>query len=147
MSLAESIVKRQIGGTEESTRLAAGVRLPDMGKGKRKHVERRPLGAHHIREWREHRGQTLEQLSRRIGMTASNLSKIERRDQAYTQPVLEALSEALRCTPCDLLMNQPAGVGERPAAPSGSMVESLAGKGRSEIVALISALTKVLASS
>lgn len=40
-------------------------------------------------------------------MTTSNLSKIERGEQPYTQPVLEALADALGCSAADLLMRPP----------------------------------------
>jgi transcriptional regulator with XRE-family HTH domain len=60
-----------------------------------------------IREWRKYRGLTLEQLGARIGMTASNLSMLERGQRGYTQPALEAIAEALQTDPASLLMRDP----------------------------------------
>lgn len=63
--------------------------------------------AHFIREWRKVRELTLEQLAERVGMTHGTLSRIERGKTAYTQPVLEAVAEALGTTPASLIMRDP----------------------------------------
>lgn len=81
--------------------IARGGTLAVMANLKRKY--RRTF----IREWREHRDKTLEQVAGRIGMTATNLSKIERGVQPYTQPALEALADALNTTPSSLLIRKP----------------------------------------
>lgn len=60
-----------------------------------------------IREWRKHRGLTLEQLAERVDTTHATLSRVERGRQDYTQGLLEALAEALSCDPEDLLMRDP----------------------------------------
>jgi transcriptional regulator with XRE-family HTH domain len=62
---------------------------------------------HFIREWRKHRGLTLEQLAERIGMTHQNLGRIERFLVPYNQRALEALAEALRTEPASLVMRNP----------------------------------------
>lgn len=62
-----------------------------------------------IREWRKHRGLTLEQLSERIDMSPGNLSHLERGMVAYTQDTLEALAEALNTDAASLLMRDPTG--------------------------------------
>lgn len=62
---------------------------------------------HFIRQWRAHRGLTLEQLAERIDVTHGALSQLERGLVNYTQPMLEALAYALRCSPADLLMRDP----------------------------------------
>ena len=54
---------------------------------------------HFIRQWRKHRGLTLERLAERVGVTAGALSQLERGEVNYTQPMLEALAEELRTTP------------------------------------------------
>ena len=61
----------------------------------------------HIRAWRKHRGLTLERLSDRIGVTPGALSQLERGDVGYTQPMLEALADALLCEPADLISRPP----------------------------------------
>ena len=60
-----------------------------------------------IREWRKHRGLTLEQLADRVEMTASYFSMLERGQRGYTQETLEAIAEALQTTDASLLMRNP----------------------------------------
>lgn len=62
---------------------------------------------HFIRQWRRHRGYTQEQLAEIVGVTDGAISQLERGDVGYTQPMLEALSEALACAPADLVMRDP----------------------------------------
>jgi transcriptional regulator with XRE-family HTH domain len=50
---------------------------------------------------------TLEQAAERAGMTAGNLSAMERGAQGYTQDGLEALAEAYNCDPGQLLTVDP----------------------------------------
>ena len=63
---------------------------------------------HFIREWRKHRGLTLEQLAERIGMTHQNLGKVERYKVPYSQTLLERLADALGADPASLIMRNPA---------------------------------------
>ena len=60
-----------------------------------------------IREWRKHRGLTLEQLADRIDMTASHLSMLERGLRAYTQETLEKIADALQTDAAALLTLNP----------------------------------------
>lgn len=60
-----------------------------------------------IRAWRKFRELTLERLAERVGVTAGAISQLERGDVAYTQPMLEALAEALNCEPADLIVRDP----------------------------------------
>jgi transcriptional regulator with XRE-family HTH domain len=66
-----------------------------------------------IRQWREHRTLTLEQLAERVGtsieggFTHASLSRIERGLQPYSQPVLEAIAHALQTDAASLLMRDP----------------------------------------
>ena len=52
-----------------------------------------------LKEWRKHRKLTLEVASQRAGMTAGNLSAMERGAQGYTQAGLEALARVYECEP------------------------------------------------
>lgn len=66
----------------------------------------------YIREWRKHRGLTLEQVSSRLegidhDLGPSHLSMLERGERGYTQETLEALAEALQTDPASLLMRNP----------------------------------------
>lgn len=66
-----------------------------------------------IRQWRKHRGLTLEALAARVGerlgvgFTHASLSRIERQRQPYSQQVLEALAEELNTDVASLLMRDP----------------------------------------
>ena len=69
---------------------------------------RRQLRKTFIREWREHRGLTLEQLADRTETTHASLSRIERGRQPYSQALLERIADALMVDPADLLIRNPA---------------------------------------
>jgi transcriptional regulator with XRE-family HTH domain len=60
-----------------------------------------------IRQWREHRGFSQEQLADRLDTSVPSISRIESGTQPYTQDVLEALAEALSTDPASLLMRDP----------------------------------------
>ena|ERR1700681_302597 len=59
---------------------------------------------HFIKAWRLHRDLTQERLAERVGVTHGALSQLERGLMNYTQPMLEALADALQCEPQDLIM-------------------------------------------
>lgn len=65
-----------------------------------------------IRQWRDHRGLTLEQLADRVGgdlggFTHASLSRIERGLQPYSQALLEAIADALMTDVPSLLTRDP----------------------------------------
>ena len=60
-----------------------------------------------LKEWREYRNLTQEQLAERVGMSVGNISQLERRLQGYSQEGLEALAEALNCEPGQILNVNP----------------------------------------
>lgn len=60
-----------------------------------------------IRQWRHHRGYSLDQLADRVPMDKSNLSKVERGILPYNQDLLERLADALMTDPASLLMRDP----------------------------------------
>lgn len=66
----------------------------------------RPI-RHYVREWRKFRGLTQERLAERTPFTTGAISQLETGRTKYTQDMLEALAEALQCTPADLLMRDP----------------------------------------
>ncbi len=83
-----------------------------MKKRARPHgrIRHRPT---YIRQWRKYRGLTLDRLAERVGaliggFTHASLSRIERGLQGYTQPVLEAIAEALGTDVASLLSRDPA---------------------------------------
>jgi transcriptional regulator with XRE-family HTH domain len=50
---------------------------------------------------------TIEQLAERVGVTHGAIGQLERGEVNYTQPMLEAISEALMCEPGDLVSRDP----------------------------------------
>lgn len=73
----------------------------------------------YIRDWREYRGLTLKEVEHRMEkspgetlITGVSIGRIERGLQPYTQPILEALADALNCTTSDLLEVNPKKQGE-----------------------------------
>jgi transcriptional regulator with XRE-family HTH domain len=82
-------------------RLNAPYLFPMGGFGK-KHKQRT-----YVREWRDYRRLSQAALSERIGVAQATLSKLERGQIGYTQPMLEALADALSCSPADLIMRDP----------------------------------------
>lgn len=60
-----------------------------------------------IRQWRKHKGLTLEQLGGAIDMTESHLSMLERGERGYTQETLERIAAALNVEPSKLLGRLP----------------------------------------
>lgn len=70
-------------------------------------TKRRQYRTTFIRQWREFRGLTLEQLADRVETTHASLSRIERGRQPYSQALLEAIAEALQTDPPSLLMRNP----------------------------------------
>jgi transcriptional regulator with XRE-family HTH domain len=66
-----------------------------------------PYGRTFIREWRQHRNKTLQQLADAIEMTHASLSRVERGRQPYNQSMLEAIASALQTDVASLLMRNP----------------------------------------
>lgn len=62
---------------------------------------------HFIKQWREFRHLTQEQLAERTGMSNNNISQLENFKQNYSAEGLEAIAEALNTEPGLLLMVDP----------------------------------------
>jgi transcriptional regulator with XRE-family HTH domain len=62
-----------------------------------------------LKQWREYRDLTQEQLAERVGWSVGNVSQLERGLQGYSQEGLEALADALQCDPGQLLTVDPTG--------------------------------------
>lgn len=60
-----------------------------------------------IRQWRTHRGYSLDKLAQMVPMDKSNLSKVERGILPYNQEMLERLADSLMTDPASLLMRDP----------------------------------------
>lgn len=71
----------------------------------------------YIHEWRKKKGYTLAQMVGRlaelgVNKTEASLSRIERGIQPYSEPILEALAEALEVEAWQLLRDNPFKEGE-----------------------------------
>lgn len=73
----------------------------------RQPVARRQWRKNFIREWREFRNLTQEQLGERIERTKATVSRIETGEIAYTREFLEAAADALGTHPGILLIRAP----------------------------------------
>ena len=60
-----------------------------------------------LKQWREYRNLTQDDLAERLGTSKASISRIEAGQQAYTQDFLEACADALRTDPASLLMRNP----------------------------------------
>lgn len=102
--------------------------------------ERRQLRRHYLKEWREFRELNQEQAAERLGISRTQLSKIENMKSPYSQGLLEAAAEAYACEVADLVMRNPID----PNAPW-SIYENLKKAPettRAQIQAIIETLTK-----
>lgn len=61
----------------------------------------------YVREWREFRGMTQEQLAEAAGYSPSSISQLETGKQGYEEKTLVRLAEALVCHPSDLITGPP----------------------------------------
>jgi transcriptional regulator with XRE-family HTH domain len=62
-----------------------------------------------LREWRNYRKMTLEQVAALIGYDHSNLVRLETGKIPYNQDHLELLAGVYRCEPTDLISRDPEG--------------------------------------
>lgn len=92
---------------------------------------------HFIRQWREYRGLTQEQLAERIDVTAGTISQLENGRISYTQPTLEAIAEALQTTPGDILNVDPTREGA-----IWSIWETLATADREQVIKIVRTFQK-----
>lgn len=69
---------------------------------------------HFLKQWREFRHISQEEAADRVGMSRSNLSKIESGEVPYNQDLIERLAEAYGCELADLLTRDP---NEKPRIP------------------------------
>lgn len=65
-----------------------------------------------FKQWRKYRDMTLEQAAGQAGMTAGNLSAMERGEQGYTPAGLQALADVYKTSPGWLLEVNPLEEGE-----------------------------------
>lgn len=90
----------------------------------------------YLKEWRKFRGLTQSQLAERLGLTQATIARIERGDIAYTQPVLEAMADALRCEPADLIMRDPG------KSSAWALLQAIPDADHTKIIQILQAFTK-----
>ena len=78
-----------------------------MGKVGKKGQPERKYRRTHLKEWREHRGMTIEELANAVETSDATISRLENGKQPYTQALFERLARALHCTPSDLIDRTP----------------------------------------
>lgn len=69
--------------------------------------KQRLYGLHYLRQWREHREKTLEEVGEAVGLSHAQLGRIERRLQKYNQELLEKLADLYQTEPASLIMRDP----------------------------------------
>lgn len=79
-----------------------------MVRGPKKPAYRRTF----LHEWRDSADMTLEVAAAEMGLSHSQLSRIERGHSPYSQRILEAAAKLYGCTPSDLLTRGPDGAQE-----------------------------------
>src|ERR1700744_4307495 len=96
-----------------------------------------------IRAWRKHRDLTLAQVADRlqveleVDISEGQLSRIERGETPYSQDILEAVAQILRCEPADLIMRDPT----QPDA-IWSLIDTLKPAERQKAIAVLKALQR-----
>ncbi len=81
--------------------------MHDLHMPRRSQPRRQTYRPTFIREWRLHRQLTQERLASRLGTTHASVSRIESGKTPYSQPMLEAIAEALGTDPASLIMRNP----------------------------------------
>lgn len=66
---------------------------------------------HYLRQWRKHRNLTLARVEELSGVTASQISRMEREQSDYSRNSLEALAKVYDCKIGDLLSIDPSAPG------------------------------------
>lgn len=91
-----------------------------------------------LRQWRDFRRMTQEQLAARTDLTPPSISQLETGAQGFTDKSLARLAEALQCRPVDILAFDPS----RPDNfwPLFQAAERLDGRSRKHVYGVMAAL-------
>lgn len=93
----------------------------------------------HLRQWREHRNLTQQQLADRLDTTAATISRIEAGKRDFTGDFLYAAAYALNCHPTDILARPP----ENPSLDA--MTDAAPERVRAQIRAVVETILKSVA--
>ena len=69
-----------------------------------------------LKEWREYRGMTQQQLADAADLTKGYVSNLERGQKRYNEDTLEVFAKVLRCEPWELIGRNPLADDERQGA-------------------------------
>lgn len=70
-------------------------------------IVKHPLQRTFLRAWREHCDLSQEELGARVGMSHSEIGRIERGEIPYNQRLLEDAAGVFGCTPAEILVRDP----------------------------------------
>lgn len=96
---------------------------------------RRALRRTYLKEWRLYRGMTQEQAGEALDLDRSQLSRIERAQQPYSQALLETAAELYNCAPADILRINP--LDETQTSELERLLDQADPKIRSEIIGYV----------
>lgn len=96
-----------------------------------------PPPRHFIRQWRDARGLTQEQLADSVGASTSVISRLETGRLGYTQALLEAVASALQASPVALLSVDP---GVEGADDIRHMIDEMTKREREQAIRLLRAM-------
>jgi len=83
-------------------------RFDNASMAKRPQIRKPPQGVrHYVKQWREHRGLTQEQLAERVGKSRGLISRIESGTTALTEDMMYALADAFHIAPWDIIRVNP----------------------------------------
>lgn len=106
-------------------------------------MTKRKYGKTYIRKWREYRGLSLRRLADRLEINGphetishASIGRIEKGEQLYSQPILEAIAAALNASVTDLLGVDPTKEGEVV-----DLMRLISDKNRAQAIRVLKALT------
>lgn len=67
----------------------------------------RTLGRHFLRAWRKHRAKTIEAVAAEVGISRTQLGRVEKGQQPFNEELLTRLAEIYNCEVPDLIMRDP----------------------------------------
>jgi transcriptional regulator with XRE-family HTH domain len=91
-----------------------------------------------LREWRQYRRLTQQQLADRLDTTKGTISRIETGERDYTGGFLEVAADALQCEPADIISRDP--TAPVPDRTIDDMLRNASDQLRRQVVAMVAAL-------
>lgn len=85
-----------------------------------------------LRAWRKYRGLTQEEAGEALNLDRTQLGRVERAIQPYSQTLLEAAADLYDCTPADLLRVDP--LHQDPADEWDRLMKGATAEQRAEVI-------------